>query len=90
MSAEIVCSRERERYVWPAANDRDEASELDLTIAEATALVAVGAPLTLRVDGWTDPWPCSLDADGALRARCPTASAFVRPRVVYTPAKEEI
>lgn len=85
MSAEIVCRRKRERYCWPARNRLDESSEMDLTIAEATALVRGGAPLLLRVDGWREPWPCGVDADGALRARCPTASEFVRPRVVYEP-----
>lgn len=85
----ILCNRARERYCWPAQNRLDESSDLDLTIAEATALVAAGAPLALRVDGWSAPWPCSIEADGELHARCPTASEFVRPRVVYRQGAEE-
>lgn len=53
-----------------------------LTLDRAKTLLREGQALRLYVTGWSEPWPCLLDEDGTMRARCPTASEWVRPRVV--------
>lgn len=39
--------------------------------------------IAIFIDGWREPWPCEIDAEGRLRAVCPTsARGVVRPLVV--------
>lgn len=76
--AEVICGR-AERY---RVNTESLGFQAEMTIDEAKTRLRRGERCSLYVDGWTDPWPCSLDRDGQLRAMCPTASTWVRPRVI--------
>lgn len=51
-----------------------------LSMFAARGLLVRGIPLALFVEGWSEPWPCRLDALGEIRARCPGATA--EPKVV--------
>lgn len=71
MTAELA-HNERERY---RVHYVTGAQERVLSMFAARGLLLRGIALGLFVEAWEEPWPCRIDSNGDIRARCPGANS---------------